>query len=143
MPSTPSEYKVEELIIQLLKIPTLLSSVYIVHEDNDTQAATKRIVVRAVRGNLRVDGPGGYEYAVDIMAKGLEGDQATWDDWRAAIETATQAAPTGTIPAAYTTALASFSFFREPPALEEKSERDRTESVRTGTLSFQFIAKTA
>lgn len=141
MPSTPSEYKVEELIIQLLKLPVLLSTVSIVHADADTDAQTKRIIVKATRGNLRKDGPGGYDYTVDIMAKGLEGDQVTWDDWRAAIETRMQSAPVAP-PAAYTAALAAFSFFMEPPELDESAERDRTDAIRTGTLTFQFIAKT-
>ena len=141
MPSTPSEIKAEELIIQLLKIPDLLSTVPIVHFDADAGGSGKRIVVKVEEGTLRTDGPGGFDYRVDISVKGLEGDQVTWDDWRAAIETRMNTEVTGTPPAAFLAARAQFSFFRPPPKQEQSSERDRTDAIRTGTQIFQFIAK--
>lgn len=140
MPSTSSEYKVEQVIIELIKIT--LTGVSVLHFDEDTDANQQRIVVQAVRGNLQKEGPGCYEYTVTISAKGLTGSSTTWDDWRNIIE-ASLLAPPGSPSAGYTAAIALFTVFMEPPELNESAERDQAENIRTGSLIYEFICKLA
>ena len=60
------EYATEEIALQLLRLRPMLASLPIVHYDRQGKAEKNRVVLRAVKGPRRTDGPGGYDLELSV-----------------------------------------------------------------------------
>ncbi len=129
----PLERTCEEYVIQLLQTNSTLVDLDIRHFDDDN-AAKPGIVVEAVQGDHRLDGPKGHNVSVSALWRGTTTSSEDTDDITDAIsDTVFNAVP------GLTTIEGDFEFLLLLDAMS--GSRTNSKDLRKHQKTFSFIAK--
>lgn len=124
----------EEYFIQLLATNTLLAPMSMRHFDDQGQADIPGIIIEAVQGAHRLDGPKGHDVQVSVLYRSTTTDSVTNDNVADAISDTVFGATPG-----LTQAESDFTFLLLRDAMT--GTRQNTHDTRKRQKTFTLIAK--
>lgn len=87
------EVNLEAVFIGLLEQDATLAALGVQHHSDDTNNTVKRLMVSAVKGEARYDGPGGHDYEVTVEYCNHNPDAADVSNVASRIDTAIEGDP--------------------------------------------------
>lgn len=137
--STSSEYKIESIVIALIKTGATFASVSVVHHDEDTAAGKDRITVKCdpkapmIPGKNPAASTRVFQAEVLIEAHFATRTAATLETWATDIDALLQASPPGSIVSLATT------HFPSGIMLDESERGARQEGSGAGRMREKMV----